>query len=266
MLALLLTSLLSAQAPTPAAPPTTTTTTTTTPTSADSSRAVQVLLMDLAPIDISPEKVKLLVGKLAAAMGNRGLEVITGADLRTMAGLEADKAAAGCDEGSASCLAEIASALGARLVVSGQVGALDDNIFLQLSLFDAQAGRAVAREESRGKTLTAVADTIPELVDRMLIPILGAKTTTTTTAPPPAPAGSMLVPVGGALLAAGGVGAVVLGGWAFTLNETLVKRDAKGTDKQFAYNNGVYVVVGAGASAVVAGVGGAVLFLGLSSE
>ncbi|MDP2341221.1 MAG: hypothetical protein Q8O67_09700 [Deltaproteobacteria bacterium] len=257
MLALFLTSLLSAQAPA-AAPPTTTTT---------PSKPVQVLLMDLSAIDISPDKVKLLVGKLAAAMGNRGLEVITGADLRTMAGLEADKAAAGCDEGSASCLAEIASALGARLVVSGQVGSLDDNIFLQLSLFDAQAGRAVAREESRGKTLTAVADTIPELVDRMLVPILGARATTTTTAEPaPAAAGSPLVPVGGVMLAVGGLAGLGLGTYALALDASLRSRDTLGTEKDFAYDNGLFVVIGAGAGAVVAGAGGALLFLGLSKE
>ena len=221
--------------------------------------------MDLTAIDISPDKVKLLVGKLAASMGNRGLEVITGADLRTMANLEADKAAAGCDEASASCLAEIAQALGARLVVSGQVGSLDDNIFLQLSLFDANAGRAVARQESRGKTLTSLADGIPELVDRLLAPILGAPT---SVAPPVAATAplSPLVPAGAVTLAVGGLGALALGGWALALNSSLVDADTKGDDKQFAYDNGAFIVIGAGAGAVVAGAGAAILFLGLSSE
>ncbi len=223
--------------------------------------------MDLTPIDISAEKVKLLVGKLAASMGNRGLEVITGADLRTMANLEADKSAAGCDAASASCLAEIASALGARLVVSGQVGALDDNIFLQLSLFDAQAGRAVAREESRAKTLTVLADTIPDVVGRMLTPILGAPPAATpapVVAPPPSM--SPLIPVGSISLGVGVFAAVGLGIWSLQLDDTLANEEASGKDREFALNNGLLIVVGAAAGVVVAVGGGGLLLYGIFSE
>ncbi len=226
-----------------------------------------MLLLDLSAIDVSSDKVKLLAGKLAASMGNKGLEVLTRADLRTMASLEADKAVTGCEEGSQSCLAEIAAALGTRLVVSGQVGSLDDTIFLQLSLFDSQVGRAVAREEARGKTLTQLADAIPAVVDRMMAPVLGTPLRDDTP-PPTAPSAgvSPMVIGGGVALGLGVVGGGILTAVALGMDANLGKADVSGADKQAAYDYGAFVVAGAGAGAVIAVAGGTVLALGLVGE
>lgn len=259
MLAPFLAALVVSQAPTAPAPA---------PAKAAPSAPIQVLLLDLSAIDVSADKVKLLAGRLAASMGNKGLEVLTRADLRTMASLEADKAATGCEEGSQSCLAEIAAALGTRLVVSGQVGSLDDTIFLQLSLFDSQVGKAVAREEARGKTLSQLADAIPAVVDRMMAPVLGTPLPdeSAAAAPAAAPGLSPMVVGGGAAL---GVGVIVGGILTFVavgMDQTLGSASATAEEKQGAYDSGAYVVAGAGAAAVVAVAGGTVLALGLVSE
>lgn len=251
MLALLLASLCALETPAaaPAAP-------------------LQVLLLDLQAIDVSPDKVKLLSGRLAASMGNRGLEVLSRSDLRAMASLEADKSAVGCEEDSQSCMAEIAQALGARLVVSGQVGKLDETIILQLSLFDSQVGKAVSREEARGVSLTKLADEIPAVVDRLLTPVLGANTAAVVVAAPPETGGgiSPLVIGGGAAAGVGFVAAGVLGGWALALDGTLGDAAVSGDDKAFAYENGAAIVVATGAAAVVGVAGATVLVIGLLGE
>jgi len=75
----------------------------------------------------------------------RDFEVLSGADIRRLVALEADRVSVGCDL-DASCLADIAGALGARYVVSSTVGKLGTLLVVTLSLFDASEGRAVSRE------------------------------------------------------------------------------------------------------------------------
>lgn len=259
MFALLLTSLslLSTPAPTPpiaAVAPTAT---------VAAAAPVQVLVLELSAIDVKPEKVKLLAAQVAQSLGARGLEVLTHADLRTIADLGADKSAAGCDEGSQSCLAEVAAALGARLVVSGQVGALDDQLLLQLSLFDSQVGKAVAREEARGKTLSALADAIPSLIDRLVAPVMGA-----APAPPPVVERGLspLTLVGGGVAGVGVAACVVFTVWTISIDNTLGSASADHTAKQQAFNDGPIVAPLAIGTGVVAAAGAALLGWSLVAE
>src|SRR6185437_8457381 len=62
-------------------------------------------------------------------------DVLASADMRRQIEMEAYKQAIGCTE-KASCLAEVAGALGANVVVYGSIGKLDDVIILTLNLFD----------------------------------------------------------------------------------------------------------------------------------
>lgn len=126
------------------------------------------MILDLKTIDVSADKVKILEARLAQVVASRGFDVITGADLRNMLDLEAEKVDAGCTAND-TCLAEIASARGTRLVISGQVGELDkETLFLQLALYDGTASRTVARDEVTGNSLGKLANAIPTAVDRLL--------------------------------------------------------------------------------------------------
>ncbi len=61
-----------------------------------------------------------------------------------MLDLEASRSSIGC--GDASCLAEIAGAMGASLVVFGDVGLLGSTYTITLNLFDSGAATALGRE------------------------------------------------------------------------------------------------------------------------
>ena len=67
------------------------------------------------------EQTARLLNDLVATAAERtsSLTVITGADIANVIALEAEKEALGCDDTSASCLAEVAGAMGADLVVTG---------------------------------------------------------------------------------------------------------------------------------------------------
>lgn len=70
-------------------------------------------------------------------------DVVTSADVKQMMELEADRSAVGCTD--SSCLAEIAGAMGANLVVFGDVGKLGSLLILNLNLFDSDKARAIGR-------------------------------------------------------------------------------------------------------------------------
>lgn len=136
------------------------------------------------------------------------VDVITKEDLRQAMNLEAERQQVGCSE--TSCLAEVAAAMGARLVIYGSLGTFDDVIALELSAFDGDTATSLGRSVVQEKTLKAAADgaavKVRTLRDEALTKIgaegrlrvlvmdleLRNATTTTTAEPAPAPAMSAL--------------------------------------------------------------------------
>ncbi len=224
----------------------------------------QLLVLNLDAIDVPPEKVSILNGRIASLLSSRtDVETITASDMQAMAEIDANKAAMGCDE--ASCLAEVASALGARYVIYGRVGRLDDVILLQVSLFDASVGKPVSRQEAQGAQLKELSDQLPRTLSALLSPLGGPAVTDAAVveAPPPAAPLSMLTLVGGGVAVAGLVAAGGLGVWALGLDGDLGNADASLQQKQFAYDYGWVIAAGALAGVVVAGVGGGVAAVGM---
>jgi hypothetical protein len=168
-----------------------------------------------------------------AASKTERAEVLSAEDVRNLVELEAEKAAAGCSD-DASCLAEVAGALGARLVVFGQLGTLDEELVLTLSLFDAEDARATGRELVRGATVSELGDAAAALVPQMIEAALGSAPEDTP-APEGAerpkvlvmdlalaqteaiaePAGTNLLLVGGGGVAAAGLLLATAGAFAF---------------------------------------------------
>lgn len=224
----------------------------------------QLLLLNLDAIDVPPDKVSILNGRVASLLSSRtDVETVTASDMQAMAQIDATKASMGCDE--ASCLAEVASALGARYVIYGRVGRLDDVILLQISLFDASVGKPVSRQEAQGSQLKELSDKLPKTLSALLAPLGGPAITDAAVVehPPAAPPLSMLTLVGGGVAVVGLVAAGGLGVWALGLDADLGSADSSLAQKQFAYDVGWMVASGAVAGVVVAGVGGGVAAVGM---
>lgn len=166
----------------------------------------RVLTLPLESSSVPKEALAVLDGRIAKVLAeDEDLEVITQEDLKRMAELEAERAALGCD--SDSCLAEIAGALGADLVVYGRVAKLGEKLILQLNMFDATKAGSTARDELEAADLEELAAGLPRVVAKLVAERFGR-------APPPAPDGDAPGPGlfvlggGGAVAAAGAVGVI----------------------------------------------------------
>jgi len=248
-------------APAPTSPPAATPTseaTNATPTSGTpTSETFLVLDLDHSAsvsADDARTLTDLIVGEVSSQVAHR---VLSGADLRNLTALEGEKQAMGCDADT-SCLAELATAMGARYLVSGRLSTLGSEVILQASLFDASKAEPIARQNTRAKDLTALADRVPEIVAALLAP-LGVATTTTTTAPPAAEPDEegrsflslATIGAGGAVAAVGAVGVLAGGGlaiYAFTfVANTSLPAVERGDARNAFY---VFSLLGAGATLV----------------
>lgn len=97
-------------------------------------------------------------------------DVLSSGDVRRQLEVEANRATLGCDANSSSCLAEIAGAMGAQLVVYGKLGTLDDVVILTLNLFDSSQSRAVGRVALKEKSLSALSDRVDGGVKELIAP------------------------------------------------------------------------------------------------
>lgn len=255
-------------------------------------RVIAVLaLLALSPAAsaaVSPGEGALLTSLVAnGAARDARFDVLTRDDVKNAIAAEADRQSLGCAE--SSCLAELAGAMGARIVVYGSVGRLGDEMLMTLNLFDSDAARSGGRRVARGKTigeLSAVVEaTTMELLEgflqqntiaagtrvRLLVldlelrdVVADAPPTTTTTAEVPLLG---LAGVGVAVL-----GAVGLGVGAFSdvaavgvdaeirkpgvtqrqADALFTQRDAHGTTALIAYGIGA-AAVAVGAGVAIAG-------------
>jgi TolB-like protein len=128
----------------------------------------KILLMDLRPVEVSPDTVKLIDGILATQVSKIAVfDAVSSDDVRQMAKLEADKASAGCNDDE-SCLAEIAGALGARYVLYGQVGALGETMIVNLNLKDTRKTGGVVRETIQAGKIDEIPGKLKPVLDKMV--------------------------------------------------------------------------------------------------
>lgn len=121
---------------------------------------VRLLVMDLRNDGVTPATQRIVGDALVVELtGTDNLEVLSSEDVRRMADFDASRTEIGCDE--ASCLAELANALGAQVVVYGSIGTLGRLIVVTLNVFDSQKARSVGRETIRADTL----EELPPLIE-----------------------------------------------------------------------------------------------------
>ena len=120
---------------------------------------IKVAVLALRATNV-PEKTAKAVGEaFVSALGEDArLEVVSQADVASMLAFQQQKELLGCDDG-ASCLAEIGSALGVRLLVTGSLARLDDTYLLDVQLIDVKTATVLRRAsehiEGRGRLFDA---------------------------------------------------------------------------------------------------------------
>jgi len=129
-------------------------------------RSIAVLAVAGAGLD--PDAAKLVEELVVGSLDATGrFKVTSRNDMAAVLGFEKQKQVMGCEE--ASCIAEIAGALGVELVAAPRAGRLDDLTMLTLSIVDVKSAAALARSRrSLGK-----ASELPGAVDAMVAEMLG---------------------------------------------------------------------------------------------
>ncbi|MBI1947776.1 MAG: hypothetical protein HYS27_18955 [Deltaproteobacteria bacterium] len=198
----------------------------------------------------------LLGNEIATVLGRGGqLEVLSSEDLRRLVDVAAGREATGCGD-DASCLAELGAAMGARFVVSGTIGKVGAATIVQLSLFDVDRARSIARESGEAATADGVAATTRVLSERLRQALVPEEPTRLPVVP-------LVVAGSGGLIAFGGVVAAVVA-YPIVVDTTLPS--AGGPDpanRQAAQLVGAVGVVTASAGVVAVGAGALLYVLGV---
>ena len=169
-----------------AAPPTTTTTTTATPKPAlppakappaieppppsveRAARKKRVLVLDLVARGVPLEVTRTLSDLAAAAVVSEpGYVVSSSGDLNAVVETAGVKQTLGCDAKLDTCMAELAGALDADLVVSGSVGSLGALTVVSISLYDARSQASIGREQAQAERLSEVGIEVKRAVGRL---------------------------------------------------------------------------------------------------
>jgi hypothetical protein len=151
---------------------------------------VKVAAPGLSGVGVSPELLAFVNDHLGQQLTFEGLEVFPPANISAVLGLERQKQLLGC--GDASCMAELANALGVDALLIGSLARLDDIYQLDTRLVGATDGKAVALFSKRVSTDAALLDAMREAA-AVMAPQLAARLSRTLTpipraeAPPPVP-------------------------------------------------------------------------------
>jgi TolB-like protein len=133
----------------------------------------RVLVLDLRNDGAKPEHARLVTDNIVVALSRFSqLEVVSSEDVRRMVQTEGEKQAMGCTDDS--CLTEIASAMGASLVVHGSIGKLESITVVNLSLYDSKAGKSIGRESIQVQRLDDLPYRVEDSTARLVRPLLGA--------------------------------------------------------------------------------------------
>jgi TolB-like protein len=147
--------------------------------SADPANAVVVakpklLVLDFQDQGVGENAAKIVHDTLASRLSKDArLDVISTEDVRRVVDVEAEKRATLGTCNDEACLAEIAGALGAQLMMYGTIGKLGDLVVVNISVFDAKSGKSVGRETVQAKSLEDLPDRVSAAGDRLVAEIPG---------------------------------------------------------------------------------------------
>lgn len=124
--------------------------------------APKVVSPDWTATDVKKELVSFYSQSMATALRQQGMEVITSQEIATLLGLERQKTLVGCNAEGASCMAELANALGADAILMVNLARFDDGSFRGVaSLISSQSGKTLSMaklDSSNEKRLLAAID------------------------------------------------------------------------------------------------------------
>jgi hypothetical protein len=158
--------------------------TATTATDHDGDAKRRVLVADAVANGVDPNLAKTLTSMLVTRLSARpGVDALSGAELRKLMSLQADKAACGDD----SCVDDLSGALGAPLALFSDVGKLGALTEVNLTLFDTTKNEPVARAAAEAQKVEELSPKLDAAIDQLLAQAPPPSTASTAAATPSAP-------------------------------------------------------------------------------
>lgn len=171
------------------------------PVTAPIDRRIKVLVLDVKSDALTDAERATLTNLIAGRLGERPeLEVLSNEDVKQLVALQGQAQEIGMSSNCTNdaCLAEIAGALGAGVVVASQAGKLGEAVVISLAIFDASKAKSVSRKSVEGNSLGEVAHKLGPALDELVVPLLAMfahARTPTPTAPATPPVSAPSAPV-----------------------------------------------------------------------
>jgi len=100
-------------------------------------------------VNVAPALVTFLSDHFAQQLRLAGAHVITSGEMATLLGMERQRQLMNCVSGESSCLAELASALGADGLIVGSLGRFDRTFQLNINILSTRTGATLATHSQR---------------------------------------------------------------------------------------------------------------------
>lgn len=135
---------------------------------------LKVLVLDVASTDLTESERTTLTNLVAAHLGEQPkLDVLSGQELRQLMALSAQASEVGVGRDCTdACMAELAGAMGAGVVVSTQAGRLGETMIVTIVVFDAAKAKTVARKSVHAASLGELPALINDALDAIVRPLL----------------------------------------------------------------------------------------------
>lgn len=132
------------------------------------STSFQIAATNITVTGMATEKSSLYTEHFAQQLATSGVRVVTQKEIAALLGAERQRQLLGCSESAGSCLAELASALGADGVLLGEVSRLDEGSYqMSLKVVWSRDGRPLTSFVGRAYSESALLDLLARAATAM---------------------------------------------------------------------------------------------------
>ncbi|MDQ3262299.1 MAG: hypothetical protein M3Y59_01365 [Myxococcota bacterium] len=135
---------------------------------------IKLAALELNGLNMDAKEVSFYSEHVAQQLAFQGVRVTTSKEISTLLGFERQKHLLNCNEGSSSCVAELANALGVDCILTGDIGKFGTKYQITLKALSASDARVLAAHSQRVNGDEALLDELTRAA-RFMAPELAKK-------------------------------------------------------------------------------------------
>ncbi|MBK7859605.1 MAG: hypothetical protein IPJ65_13505 [Archangiaceae bacterium] len=142
--------------------------------SSSAAAPVTVASLGLRAIDLPTDKASFYSELVGQGLASSAVRVVSQQDLAAVLGLERQRALLGCSDENSSCVAEMGAALGADVILRGDLARVGNSLRANLKLISADQGRLLASREVLAEDEAAFATRLTQAGRDLAVDLLRA--------------------------------------------------------------------------------------------